>query len=222
LKENTLSERIALITNPVKFREQLPEVQQRIKAFFSELVPVVRQKFKGKISYASMPFEGVDWGLFDFIATDGGHRSAATSPHFQKGIRALVSQGKPVAITEFGCCTYHGAADLGARADWIIEWVDGKADHLNGLYVRDEKEQAAYLMELLEIFEAENVDAAFVNTFARYDLPHRDDPVFDLDLASGGVVKVYENKRGKAYPNMYWEPKAAFYAVAEYFKGRSE
>ena len=217
-KEETLAEQLALITNPLKFREQLPHVQLHFKAFLTDVVQQIRQKFKGKISYASLPFEGVDWSLFDFISTDGGHRSAAIAPYFQKGIQAMVSQGKPVAITEFGCCTYRGAADKGARADWIIEWVDGRANHLNNTYIRDEDEQTAYLLELLRIFEAEKIDAVFVNTFARYDLPHREDPIKDLDLASGGVVKVYEDIPGKTYPDMPWEPKAAFYALGEYYK----
>jgi hypothetical protein len=216
-KEDTLGERLALITNPVKFREQLPQVQQKMKAFLSDAVEGVRQKFKGKISYASLPYEGVDWSLFDFIATDGGYRSAAIAPYFQKGIQTLVSQGKPVAITEFGCATFRGAADAGARADWIIEWDNGRASHLKDTYVRDEREQANCLLELLEIFEKENVDAVFVNVFARYDLPHRTEPIKDLDIASGGVVKVYENRKGKTYPDMPWEPKAAFYALSEYY-----
>jgi hypothetical protein len=222
-KEETLAERLLLITNPLKFREQLPQVQEKIKVFLIEVVQQVRQKFKGKISYASLPFEGVDWSLFDFIATDAGHRSAAIAPYFQKGIRTLVSQGKPVAITEFGCCTYRGAADTGARADWIIVWDNnGHASHLNDTYIRDENEQANYLLELLEIFDAEKVDAVFVNTFVRYDLPHREEPVKDLDIASGGVVKVYENRQGKTYPDMFWEPKTAFYALGEYYNKNEE
>jgi hypothetical protein len=44
---------------------------------------------------------------------------------------------------------------------------------LTGDFTRDEEEQARYICESLEIFEAERVDAAFVYTFARYDLPHR-------------------------------------------------
>lgn len=220
--EETLAERLALITNPVKFREQLPQVQQKMKIFLADVVQQIRQKFKGKISYASLPFEGVDWSLFDFIATDAGHRSAAIAPYFQKGIQTLVSQGKPVAITEFGCCTYRGAADTGARADWIIEWDnDGHASHLNNTYIRDEDEQANYLLELLEIFETEKVDAVFVNTLARYDLPHRADPIKDLDIASGGIVKVYEDKQGKTYPDMPWEPKKSFYEISKFYNKTS-
>jgi hypothetical protein len=212
----TLSDRLSLITEPLKFREQLPQVQNRMKEFLTKTVQLVRKKFKGKISYASMPFEAVDWNLFDFIATDGGHRSADIAPYFQKGIRALVNQGKPVAITEFGCSTYGGAGDKGARADWIIEWVDGRANHLNDIYIRDENEQASYILELLQIFDAEKVDAAYVNTFARYDLLHQEDPREDLDLASGGIIKVYKDRPGKTYPDMPWEPKAAFRVLAEY------
>ncbi len=217
-KEETLAERLALITAPVRFKEQLPQVQQKMKIFLADVVKRVRQNFKGKISYASLPFEGVDWSLFDFIATDAGHRSAAIAPYFRKGIQTLVSKRKPVAITEFGCCTYRGAADSGARADWIIEWDNGgRASHLNNVYVRDEGEQANCLLELFEIFETEKVDAVFVNTFARYDLPHRTDPIKDLDIASGGVVKVYENMQGQTYPDMPWEPKTAFYTISEFY-----
>jgi len=214
----TLSERLELIKEPAKLREQIPQVRTRMKEFLVKTVQLVREKFKGKISYASIPFEAVDWNLFDIIATDGGHRSADIAPYFRQGIRALVSQGKPAAITEFGCCTYRGAADRGARADWIIEWVDGRAHHLNGIYIRDENEQATQILELLEIFDAENVDAAFVNTFARYDLPHQEDPIEDLDIASGGIVKVYKDSLGETYPDMPWEPKAAFKVLAEYYK----
>jgi hypothetical protein len=41
---------------------------------------------------------------------------------------------------------------------------------------------------------AEAVDAAFVYTFARYDLPHH--PYLDLDRASAGVVKVLDGQSG--------------------------
>ena len=74
------------------------------------------------------------------------------------------------------------------------------------------------------MFAAEGVDAAFVYTFARYDLPHRDDPHLDLDRASAGVVKVLDGQggahdpRGRRYPDMPWEPKAAFDALADCFR----
>ena len=58
---------------------------------------------------------------------------------------------------------------------------------LTGDYVRDEQEQAAHLRELLDVFIAEGVDAAFACTFVCYGLPHRDDPREDRDMVSWGV-----------------------------------
>jgi hypothetical protein len=115
-------------------------------------------------------------------------------------------------VTEFGCCTYRGAAARGGTG-WAI--IDRATGTLHGEYVRDEAEQAAYLRELLAIFEEEGVDSAFWFTFAGYGMPHRPgDPARDLDLASYGVVKVLEDRRGTAYPGMAWEPQESFHALA--------
>jgi hypothetical protein len=57
-----------------------------------------------------------------------------------------------------------------------------------------------------------------VYTFARYDLAHRGTAHEDLDLASKGVVKVLEGHPGQRYPDMPWEPKVAFTALAEYYR----
>ena len=104
----------------------------------------------------------------------------------------------------------------------IIEYDEdtGAPVRLNGDYDRDEAGQAAYLRELLEIFDTEGVDGAFVFLFALYGFPHRPDgdPRDDLDLASLGIVKVLEGRRGDTYPDMAWEPKAAFAAVAERYR----
>jgi hypothetical protein len=35
-------------------------------------------------------------------------------------------------------------------------------------------------------------------------------------MASAGVVKVLEDRRGHNYPHMAWEPKTAFNALAGY------
>ena len=227
LPGDTLEERLALIADPTRVRPLVADVRARTNDFLRRAVDVVRARFGGKVSYASLPFEGVDWTPFDVIATDAGYRSAATAAHFRALMRAFVAQGraqgKPVAITEFGCGTYRGAADSAKDAHALVAWADGRPTHLNAEYVRDEAEQATYVRELLEVFDGEGVDAAFVYTFARYDLPHRDDPRVDLDTASAGVVKVLPSDdgtrtaRGRRYPDMPWEPKAAFDAVAEWY-----
>jgi hypothetical protein len=224
LPGDTLEQRLGLLAAPRRLRELLPEVPARVNGFLAKAVAVVRERFAGKVGYASLPFEGVDWMPFDLIATDAVYRSIEVAGRFRDDVRALVARGralgKPVAVTEFGCTTHRGAADLGGRGDSIVEWdADGRPLRLRGGYTRDEAEQASYLRELLEVFAAEGIDSAFVNTFARYDLPHRGDPQEDLDLASYGVVKVLEDRLGQTYPGMPWEPKAAFAALAEAYRG---
>ena len=59
-----------------------------------------------------------------------------------------------------------------------------------------------------------------MNTFARYDLPHRSDPRADFDVASFGVIKVLDGQRGargQRYPDMLWEPKTAFTTLADFY-----
>jgi hypothetical protein len=228
LPGETLAERLALVADPLRVRPMVGEVRARINDFLRRAVDVVRARFGGKVSYASLPLEGVDWAPFDVIASDAVYRSAATAARFPDLVRAFVAQGraqgKPVAVTEFGCMTFRGAADLAIDIHSIIVWGDdGRPARLNGEYVRDEAEQATYLRELLDVFDAEGVDTAFVYTFARYDLPHREDPRADLDLASRGVVKVLDGQggaRGQRYPDMPWEPKAAFTTLADWYSRR--
>jgi hypothetical protein len=219
----TIGERLGLLAAPDRLRELLAEVPARVNDFLGKAVEVVRERFGGKVSYASLPFEGVDWTPFDVVSTDAGYRSAEVADRYRDSIRAFVARGgalgEPVAINEFGCTTHRGAADLGGRGDSIVEWGDdGRPARLQGDRARDEDEQATYLRELLEVFDAEGVDSAFVNTFARYDLPHRGDPREDLDMASYGVVKVLEGRLGHTYPGMPWEPKAAFTALADHYR----
>ena len=65
----------------------------------------------------------------------------------------------------------------------------------------------------------EGIDSGFVFSFVQYQLPHRGEPRQDLDLASYGIVKVDEDRFGDTYPDMAWEPKAAFTALANYYHG---
>jgi hypothetical protein len=217
------TERLALLTSPEELRKAIGGIRARINEFLGHAVEASRMRFRGKLSYASIPFEGIDWSRFDIIATDAGYRTAAFAARFRDDIRAFVAlgkmQGKPVAVTEFGCGTFRGAGDLAIRDDSNIEWGPGaRPVGLKGEPVRDEEEQARYLRELLDVFAAEGVDNVFVYTFARYDLPVRCATREDFDVVSAGVVKVLEGGCGKRYPEMPWEPKAAFYALAERYQ----
>lgn len=220
LPGDTIGDRIALLSDPPRLRELMAEVPARVNAFLGRAVAVVRARFGGRVTYAAIPFERVDWTPFDIISVDN-YRSVEVTGQYRAAMRALVAQGKPVAITEFGAATYKGAADKGARGGEIIKWDNDTAQPLglDGDYIRDEDEQATYLRELLEIFTTEGIDSAFVFTFVQYQLPHRAEPREDLDLASYGIVKVYEDRFGDSYPDMTWEPKVAFHTLAECYRG---
>src|SRR5262245_14424021 len=176
LPGDSLQERTAnLLQGRPEARAQLAGLPERINAFLAGAVTAVRERFGGKVTYASIPFERVDWTPFDIVSVDA-HRSKEVAHVYQQGIRALVAQGKPVAITEFGCATYRGAADRGARSGAIVESDGATLVRLDGDYVRDEQEQATYLRELLDVFVAEGVNAAFVCTFIEWHKPHRSGP----------------------------------------------
>lgn len=216
----TVDERLGLFKDAVKLRNEVPAVQSRVTTFFNELMPLMRNVFRGKISYASIPLEfmAIDWDLFDFIATDAGYRSADIAAAFLPGLRRLTQMGKPLAITEFGCVTLRGGAGIGAHGGSLIEWSNARPRKLYGSHVRDEDEQAAHIKELFGIFSAEDVDAVFVCTFAQYHLPHRETPEDDLDMASYGIVKVCESGQGKTRPGLPWDPKQAFHTIAACYK----
>ncbi|MFJ6409719.1 hypothetical protein ACIQK9_29800 [Streptomyces hydrogenans] len=157
-----------------------------------------------------------------------------------RGLAAGDRRSKPVAVTEFGSAGYRGAGDRGALGLEVVAYDASGPVRLTGAYERDEEGRAAYVRELLAVFDASGVDATFVFTFALHDHVHRPDgdptadldlasygvvkvrpdgdPTADLSLASYGVVKVYEDREGLRYPGLPWEPKAAFDAVAEYHR----
>jgi hypothetical protein len=210
-----------LLGQPDGRPEQLRAAKVRVNDFLRDAVTVVRERFQGRITYACIPFEGVEWTRFDIISVEL-IRTPEVAGHYQDGVRTLVAGGKPVAITGFGSVAYRGAGDRGARAMEIVEYDQdtGAPVRLDGEYIRDEAAQAADLREVLEIFDTEGVDSAFVFLFALESFPHRPDgdPRYDLDMASPGIVKMLEGRSGDSYPDMAWEPKAAFTAVAECYR----
>ena len=134
-------------------------------------------------------------------------------------------------ITESGCCTYRGAADAGGRGWEIVDFAE-LPPRINGDYLRDEAEQAREVADLIATFGGAGVDGVFVHTFVSPVCPYSDDRVHDLDMASYSLVKSYGSRLGEVaamlprlpwdtgrmgdtYPDMPWEPKQSFYAVAE-------
>ena len=208
-----------------------------LNAFLAEANDRVRQVFHGAITYASVPLETVEWSRFDFVSVDL-YRDARLRDRFGDVLGRYFTYDRPVAITEFGCCTYGGAADAGGRGFAILDYPTSARDstppRLNGDYLRDEPEQARELTEMLTIFEHAGVDATFMMTFVAPLNPYSDDPRFDLDMGSYSLVKSYggrlgplgaafpqapwdRERLGTTYPDMPWEPKKSFQAVADHY-----
>lgn len=177
-------------------------------------VAAIRARFGGRVSYASLPFEGVDWSRFDHLGIDFYPNMAqGRFPGLDDALRALRGHGKPIAITEFGTAAHTGSSAAAGHSHLTVEYEGRsvRAVGLNRELERDEAEQATYLGTLLDIFEAENIDTVFVQTFANFHLPTRNAPQHDLDRASFGIVKVLDRPDGPPV----WEPKKAFAAVAD-------
>jgi hypothetical protein len=208
-----LAERMALFSDPIRMREAVPAARAAVRDFLAEAVPAVRERFGGLVGYASIPLEAVDWALFDIIASDAGYRDATNAATFPQTLAAAVGQGKPYAATEFGCCTFRGAADVAGAAEPVTYDEHGRAVKLTARLERDEEGQARYLVDLLRDYEAGGAEAAFVYTFANRHLPTTGDPEHDYDLAARGIVRVR--------PDGSWTPKAAFRALAEYGRSRT-
>jgi hypothetical protein len=140
-------------------------------------------------------------------------RSSRRSQHV-RALRRHTRWGKPVAIAEFGTCTYRGAAQRGGMA-W--DALDETGERVRGGLVRSERAQARHLVEMLRIFEAVGLDSALVYQFVTPDAPHRARRRHDLDLASYGIVKPIWKTPDQPKPGWHWEPKAAFHALAHEF-----
>ncbi|RAG86788.1 hypothetical protein DN069_04415 [Streptacidiphilus pinicola] len=178
----------AMATADLQWWTSLGPVPERLNAFLAQTASTVRARFGGRVSYASGPWEPVDWAPFDLVGIDA-YRSAQNAATFRADLREALSHGKPVAVTEFGTCAYRGAGDLGGMA-----WRPPQGA------IPDEAEQVRYLGELLDVFEEEGVDTALWFSFANYDKPR------DRDVASYGVVRVLDEN--------VWEPKQVFHTMA--------
>ncbi|MEU6380453.1 abortive phage infection protein [Streptomyces sp. NPDC046909] len=191
-------------------------MQRRLTRFTAKAATLGRRVFHGRLSYASAPeIDQVDWNLFDVVGVDYysyfGNKAA-----YIRELRQHLRWGKPLAITEFGTCTFRGAPEAGGMG-WNIVDYDKTPPEIKGnpLPVRSERTQAAYLLDLLDVFESMNLYAAMVFEFLTADAPHRPgDPRHDLDMASYGIAKAIQDRPGDPDTGWHWEPKEAFHAVA--------
>jgi hypothetical protein len=205
-----------------------------LNEFLAKANNSVRKVFHGKLTYASLVWEAVDWELFDFVGVDH-YRINRIEDRYVEVLKPSFSHGKPVVITEFGYGTCQGG--LGSEGFLSSSGLGGNIidnkslflhqllligrfvrPHLNGSHVRDEAWQASKLVENLSVLDNAGVDGTFIFQFISQINPYSDNPKFDLDMGSSSLVKYYDDKKhGTTYPDMNWEPKESFKAVAEYY-----
>lgn len=215
LEGTTPVERLQTLMNPLRLLKSTVlkgSFHQHLNEFLAQAYDEIRAHFHGSLSYGAGSWEKIDWTPFDFIGLDY-YRDAHNKKHYEQPLQTYQQQDKPVVITEFGCCTYQGAADKGGFGWTIVDWRT-TPPQLKQEMVRDEDEQADYLMDLLTIFQQQHLAGAFVFTFSAPSYPHEDTVKYDLDTASYSVVKTYSSRSGKMYPDMPWEPKEAFFRLA--------
>lgn len=188
---------------------------ERLDGFLARACAAVRQRFNGPVTYAAAPFEPVDWRMFDAAGLDV-YRDQSNRTRLGELLTPALAQDRPVVISETGCCTYRGAEHAGGMG-WAIIDHTTTPPQLDGDYERDEQLQAHELIKTLKLLEARGVSGVFVMTFVSPMLTHREDPRHDLDMASYSLVKSYRNQTGTTYPDMPWEPKQSFHALARHF-----
>lgn len=197
-----------------------------LNTFLRDATAAVRELFYGKLTYASLHIESVDWSLFDVVSVDL-YRDRSNRSQYGALIKRYLAHGKPVALMEFGCCTYRGAEDAGG-AGWTIADFDSVPPRLKGHYVYDQGVQAREIADQLHVIDETGIDAAFVFTFVQPPAVMNDAEKqmlqmidFDFDIVNYSLVKSFLDQHGTTYPDMTWEPKESFHAVAEYY-GRTE
>lgn len=198
-----------------------------LNAFLAQASEAARREFHGPITYAALPFEGVDWGPFDLVGVDH-YWDIRIADRFVEMLRPFFATGKPVVVTGTGSRAYRGAHTSGTLGFGVVDY---RSQFLHGLplvgrfvrprlrgdYVRDENEQARHLVSVLALLDQAGVDGVFIDSFVDPVSPYSEDPRHDLDMSSLSLVKSYEHRTGSVYPDMPWDPKEAFRAVAEYY-----
>ena len=79
-----------------------------LQVYLAEASQRVRPAFHGPLTYASIPFEVVDWSLVDVIGVDHYRNSKVEDHRYAETIRRYLGQGKPVVNSEFGHSPYRG------------------------------------------------------------------------------------------------------------------
>jgi beta-glucosidase/6-phospho-beta-glucosidase/beta-galactosidase len=122
-----------------------------------DLVKISSNHSEGPISYAAGFWEvdAVPWERFDVIGVNAyvQPKDNQTEDAVVSKLKGLKGYSKPVHVTEFGCCSYTGAAECG-----------GGGAYSDGPY--DEDEQANYYRRYLDLINRVKVDGCFTWIFS--------------------------------------------------------
>jgi hypothetical protein len=219
IQGDTIYERISRMFKPASLIKNALGfgIRKELNNFLSKAVLAARQNFKGDVTYSAGHWEKINWDLFDIVSVNY-YRNKFNASRYRDYIKKFVNTGKRTAITEFGCCSYIGADQKGAWGYSVID-RSSPVPKLNAPYERDENVQAKYITDLLKIFSEENVFAAFVFNFIVPNAPYNKVPIYDLDMANFGIVKVLPGKNTGTDEPYIWERKKAFYELSKFYSG---
>lgn len=205
-----------------------------LRSFVNQAALAARRHFDGPLTYAALPFERVDWDRFNIVGVNRYWYQTDAERYIQ-ALQPWLGLDKPFVISEMGFRTRTGADETGPAGPENIAVLSGLLHGLPGIGAlvrprlrprvkvineRNEALQAASLTRQFEALDQAGVDGAFVWTFTFPLAVHHRDPRHDLDVDSFSLVKTLpKGEHGTAYPDLGWEPKQSFAAVAEYYAG---
>lgn len=200
---------------------------QPLNDFLGKAVAEVRKVFSGQVMYRSLVWEEVDWSIFDIIGVDQ-YWAEKIADQYIDMVKPLFNYGKPVINTGFGFNTTNEPvtgmlSSLGHEPLILLHQVPGIRrfirPRLKIIKERDEALQARRLVDNLKLLDKAGFSGAFMDMFIFPIKPYSENPKYDLDRTTSSLVKYFEGGRhGTTYPEMTWEPKEAFKAVADYYK----
>jgi hypothetical protein len=208
---DSIHERVNQVTKPISLIKSALGIKLNYEKSFNQFLKTafsfVREAFSGKITYAGAIWEKVDGSYFDFISMNL-YKASFNKNYYNQTLKKLVSKGKPVIITEFGCCSYEGADQKGPMGYTVLD-SSKNPPAFKKKCIRNEKVQADYIIDLLQTFDKENITGAFIFDFYSEKYTHSATPENDYDMATFSITKSFGNDT--------WEPKVSFYKIGAYF-----
>lgn len=119
------------------------------------LAKTVKKYFSGPVTIASGPWEQIDWEGFDYVGVNL-YLNRWNKGRYKEEIREYKKIAKPLAITEFGSCTFKGASDYGGGG-----WRYASTHDVE----YDEEEQSATIEKCVKDFREEGVFGYFLHCF---------------------------------------------------------